>query len=274
MFSSTKHEGLVMPTPIDILLDPISVVLLGIYALFIAWEAIAPGRDLPKVPGWRLRGFASFVIYFYLSSYLPLLTDTHLARYQLLDLGWLGWSGGLVARVVYDGLMYGWHRALHGSSLLWRVFHQFHHSAERLDTAGAFYFHPTDMAGWTLVGSIAGVLLCGLTPAATTVFLVGGMLMGVFQHCNVRTPRWLGYLVQRPESHTVHHGMGLHYCNFSDLPVFDMLFGTFRNPAEYEMATGFYPGASGRILDMLRFKDVSEPPQPSAGDDIRLQTAA
>lgn len=263
-----------MPTPIDILLDPISMVLLGIYAAFVVWEAIAPGRDLPKISGWHLRGFTTFVIYFYLSSYLPLLTDAHLARYQFLDLGWLGWSGGLVALVAYDGLMYFWHRALHGSNVLWRVFHQFHHSAERMDTAGAFYFHPTDMVGWTLLGSVAGVLLFGLTPAATTVFLLAGMLMGVFQHSNIRTPRWLGYLVQRPESHTVHHGKGLHYYNFSDLPLFDMVFGTFRNPSDYEMDTGFYPGASARVLDMLTFKDVGEPPRGNAGDDVRLSSAA
>ena len=70
------------------------------------------------------------------------------------------------------------------------------------------------------------------------------MFLGIFQHCNVRTPRWLGYFVQRPESHTVHHGKGLHYYNFSDLPVFDVLLGTFRNPPGYEMETGFYLGAS------------------------------
>jgi len=264
-----------MPTPIDILLDPVSLVLLGIYAVFVVWEALAPGRLLPHVPGWRLRGFSVFVVYFYLSSYLPLLTDRYLAEAQLMDLHELGWAGGLVALVVYDGLMYFWHRAMHRSEVLWRIFHQFHHSAERVDTAGAFYFHPADMVGWTLLGSIAGVLLLGLTPAATTVFLVAGMLMGVFQHSNIRTPRWLGYVIQRPESHTVHHGRGLHYYNFSDLPLFDILFGTFRNPVDYSMDTGFYHGASARVAEMLVFKDVSEPPEAAAsGDAPQAGTAA
>ena len=30
--------------------------------------------------------------------------------------------------------------------------------------------------------------------------------MAMFQHANIRTPRWIGYVVQRPESHAVHHG--------------------------------------------------------------------
>jgi hypothetical protein len=41
--------------------------------------------------------------------------------------------------------------------------------------------------------------------------------------------------------------------------VFDMLFGTFRNPADFEMETGFYQGASARVADMLLFRDVSRP---------------
>jgi sterol desaturase/sphingolipid hydroxylase (fatty acid hydroxylase superfamily) len=86
------------------------------------------------------------------------------------------------------------------------------------------------------------------------------MFMGIFQHCNVKTPRWLGYIIQRPEGHTIHHGRGLHYYNFSDLPVFDLLFGTFRNPQGHEMETGFYPGASARVGEMLRFRDVSISP--------------
>ncbi len=264
-----------MPTPIEIILDPISLVLLGIYAAFIVWEALAPGRELPEVPGWRLRGFAVFVIYFFLSSYLPLLTDGFLAQYQWLDLTHLGWAGGLVALVFYEGLVYFWHRAMHSSNALWRVFHQFHHSAERLDTAGAFYFHPTDMVGWTLLGSLAGVLVFGLAPQAVTVFLVAGMLMAVFQHSNIKTPRWIGYIVQRPESHSMHHARGVHYYNFSDLPVYDMLFGTFRNPAGYGSESGFYQGASARIPEMLAFRDVSRPEDADPTEGItRLPSAA
>ena len=52
--------------------------------------------------------------------------------------------------------------------------------------------------------------------------------------------------------------------NYSDLPVFDIVFGTFRNPQGYEMEAGFYGGASARIIDMLLCKGVSEEEQEPA----------
>jgi sterol desaturase/sphingolipid hydroxylase (fatty acid hydroxylase superfamily) len=66
--------------------------------------------------------------------------------------------------------------------------------------------------------------------------------------------------VQRPESHSRHHARGVHAGNYSDLPLFDLLFGTFHNPRDFAAETGFYDGASSRVADMLRFRDVSTAP--------------
>ena len=253
-----------MPTPIDILLDPISISVLAMYALLIAWEALAPARELPVVTGWFPRTLAAFSAYFLLSSYLPLVWDQYLAPYQLVDLSHLGAVGGaLVGLLVYNTLHYTWHRSMHASDTLWRIFHQMHHSAERLDTYGAFYMSPLDMVGFTMLGSIALVVGVGITAEAATLFLFAAMFFAIFQHTNVRTPTWLGYFVQRPESHTIHHGKGLHRYNYADLPIFDIIGGTFRNPAAYEMETGFYHGASARVGEMLMFRDVSEPEHPT-----------
>jgi sterol desaturase/sphingolipid hydroxylase (fatty acid hydroxylase superfamily) len=134
-----------------------------------------------------------------------------------------------------------------------------HHSAERVDTYGAFYFSPLDMVGWAFVGSLVLVVGFGVSPAAATAILLTTSFLGIFQHTNIRTPRWLGYLIQRPESHTVHHAKGVHAHNYSDLPLWDILFGTFRNPLGYEHETGFHPGASARVWEMLTFRDVSRP---------------
>ena len=182
----------------------------------------------------------------------------NLAQYQLFDLSHLGtYAGAAVGVFVYEGLVYFWHRAMHETPWLFRGLHQMHHSAERMDTFGAFYFSPLDMVGFTLLGSLSLSLIVGLSAQAVTVFLFATMFLGIFQHTSIKTPQWLGYFVQRPESHTIHHGKGLHKYNYSDLPIFDILFGTFRNPKGYEMDTGFYDGASARIVDMLLWKDVS-----------------
>jgi sterol desaturase/sphingolipid hydroxylase (fatty acid hydroxylase superfamily) len=98
-----------------------------------------------------------------------------------------------------------------------------------------------------------------VTPQATTNVLLIVTFMGIFQHTNVKTPQWLGYLIQRPESHTIHHARWMHRSNYSDLPLIDMLFGTFENPKTYQHETGLHPGASGRLFDLLSLRDVSEP---------------
>jgi sterol desaturase/sphingolipid hydroxylase (fatty acid hydroxylase superfamily) len=249
-----------MPTPLDILIDPISLIILTIYGTLMLWEAILPGRELPEVKYWKLKGLVAFVFFFYLSSYLPMFINPFLEKYRLFDLTGLGtFWGGLVAVLLYEFGVFVWHYCLHRSDFLWKTFHQMHHSAERLDTYGAFFFSPWDMIGWTVLGSICFGFIAGLSPQAITIMLLVTNFFSIFQHANIKTPHWLGYIVQRPESHTYHHARGIHRYNYSDLPLFDILFGTFRNPKDFEHQTGFYNGASQRILDMLRSKDVSTP---------------
>ncbi len=248
-----------MPTPLELLLDPLSLIILAMYALLMLWEWIFPAKKLPYIKFWKLSGMASFAAFFYLSSYLPLLTDPFLSKFQLFDLTSLGTlSGALVGMLVYEFGLYVWHWSMHKSYFLWRTFHQMHHSAERLDTFGAFYFSPLDMIGFTLLGSISLALLIGISPGAITAFLLLTNFSAIFQHANIKTPYWLGYIIQRPEAHALHHAMGIHKYNYSDLPIFDMLFGTFYNPRKHEYDTGFYHGASARVVDMLKFKDVSK----------------
>lgn len=255
-----------MPSPLDLLLDPISFTVFALYGALMLWEFLAPARPLPRIRGWAFKGLASFAVYFFLSSYLPIIWTDTFAQWQLVDLTALGtWGGAAVGLLAYELIAYAYHRGMHSSIILWRGLHQMHHSAERLDAYSAFWFSPLDMAGWTLVGSLALTLVVGLSAEAATVVLLTLTLLAIFQHTNVRTPHWLGFLIQRPESHSHHHERGVHARNYADLPVIDMLFGTFHNPRNYVRATGFYDGASGRVLDMLRFCDVSQPKDASGG---------
>jgi sterol desaturase/sphingolipid hydroxylase (fatty acid hydroxylase superfamily) len=258
-----------MPTPLEILLDPISLGVLALYGALMVLEGLAPAQPLPKIRGWIPRALGTFGVYFYVSSYLPLIWDSTLARYQLFNLESLNLiPATAIGVLVYELMVYVWHRTMHETDWLFRSFHQMHHSTERLDTYGAFYFSPLDMVGFTLVGSLSLSLIVGLPPQAVTYFLLITMFLGIFQHTNIKTPRWLGYIVQRPESHSVHHGRGIHRYNYSDLPIFDILLGTFRNPKDYVRETGFYDGASARIGDMLLCKDVTEAPKR-----VALETA-
>jgi sterol desaturase/sphingolipid hydroxylase (fatty acid hydroxylase superfamily) len=247
-----------MPTPLEILLDPASLTVLALYGALIGLEALFPARTLPAVRGWRTRALLVFAVYFFLSSYLPLLWSETLAKYQLFNLEAVHPAVGAgIAVLVYEFLVYWWHRAMHGTNWLWRGFHQMHHSAERVDSFGAFYFSPLDIVGWTLLASLTLTVGVGLSPQAVSWFLYATTLLAVFQHTNIRTPQWLGYIVQRPESHSLHHARGVHRHNYSDLPLWDIVFGTFHNPKDFAAEAGFYPGASARIPQMLAFRDVA-----------------
>ena len=68
----------------------------------------------------------------------------------------------------------------------------------------------------------------------------------------------MGYFFQRPEMHRIHHQRGKHYYNFSDLPIWDMLFGTFKNPKKMDEACGFKPEREEKLMDMLIFKNVND----------------
>lgn len=226
------------------------------FALLSIAEALFPARPLPRVPGWRLLGLSFFVLSGIINSAIPPLWSGFAARLTLFHLASLGTVGGaLVGVLAFELANYFWHRARHASATLFRV-HQMHHSAERFDVTGSAFTHPIDLVSVTALGSFSASILGVSAPAAALAGYVG-FFLSTFQHANVRTPRWLGFLVQRPESHSVHHMRGVHAYNYSNLPVFDLLFGTFRNPAEHVGPSGFEDGASRRIGAMLVGSDVT-----------------
>ena len=90
-----------MPTPIEILMDPVSLGVLALYAALMLWEALAPARKLPKVKGWVPRALGVFAVYFYVASYLPLVWDKYLEQYQLFDLSQMSiFSGAALGLLV------------------------------------------------------------------------------------------------------------------------------------------------------------------------------
>lgn len=244
------------------MIDLLNLFSLACLPAFIAVDFVIGRRRQPGVRGWRLRAVllssAMFLFVMQVGEGWGLL----LGQAHLLDGYRLGAAGGAIVGILtYELVHYWYHRAVHRWGWLWRfVGHQLHHSAERIDAFGAFYGHPLDFALFTTWSVLVFYGLLGLSPEAAAI---GGAFLafnGVFQHANIATPRWLGYLIQRPESHRVHHARGVHHYNYSDLPILDMLFGTFRNPRDVsELKHGFYDGASARIGEMLIGRDVSRP---------------
>jgi sterol desaturase/sphingolipid hydroxylase (fatty acid hydroxylase superfamily) len=228
---------------------------------FILLDLVVQKRSFATPKFWRLRGLVVTVLTFALSMAVTIFWGTLLEGVSLIDASGLGIVGGaLVGILVYELIHYWYHRAAHANDFLWRWAHQMHHSAESVDAFGAYYLHPVDTLFFTTWASLVFFPLLGLRPEAGV--LAGFFLVfnAMFQHANIATPRWLGYVIQRPESHGVHHERGKHRSNYSDLPLWDMVFGTFENPETFDAEAGFYDGASSRIGAMLLGSDVSEPP--------------
>lgn len=256
-------------------MDPVMIVIIVFFLTFLAYDTLRPARRYAEVKGWVPKGIASFLVYASLSTALPFVWDAWLGQHRLIDASSLGTLRGAgVGFLSAQVFMYAWHRTVHANDFLWRWFHQMHHSAERVDVAGTFYFSPLDMLGWTFLGSLALVWAVGVTPQAAVLVNLVLTFTAMFSHANIRTPQWLGYFIVRPEMHAVHHERGSHSGNYCDLPIIDMLFGTYRNPKTFEGEAGFYNGASARVGDMLLGRDVSVPQAGSATATETLPAAA
>ena len=242
------------------MIELLGYLTIGLIPAFILLDWAVRGRRHDSTRFWRLRATAVTAANFFIAGYVAAFWGTLFGDFHLLDLSAIGTLGGVVVGIlVYELAHYGYHRMAHTHDWLWRLGHQMHHSAESLDAFGAYWLHPLDNALFTTLSSLVFFPLLGVTLEAGVIAALFLTFNALFQHASFRTPRWLGYLIQRPESHSVHHGRGIHRYNYSDLPLWDMVFGTFRNPEGFQAQHGFYDGASERIPEMLAFRDVSTP---------------
>jgi len=244
------------------MIEILGIVGLAFVPAFMALDLVYEAREFEAPRWYRLRMFAATIAVFGGSIAITAFWGSVFEGVSLLDGSLLGTWGGVAAGIlVYELIHYWYHRSAHRFDWLWLAGHQVHHSAEKLDAFGANYLHPIDLFFFTTWSSLVFFPLLGLTPEAGAICATWLGFHAMFQHANIRTPHWLGYLIQRPESHLVHHARGRHEFNYANLPLWDMLFGTFRNPRSVEgVEAGFWNGASTRIVDMLRFRDVSKAP--------------
>jgi sterol desaturase/sphingolipid hydroxylase (fatty acid hydroxylase superfamily) len=225
---------------------------------YFVLERLKPGWRLASVKSWPLRATAINLVQLavvlvagvtwetWFSSWLVFRLSEHLSPF----------AGGLIAYLIATFIFYWWHRWRHESDFLWRVLHQIHHSAQRIEVATSFYKHPLEMTTNSVIGAALVYALLGLSPEAGAVYTACTALGEFFYHANLRTPRWVGYFFQRPEMHRIHHQYGRHRNNYGDITWWDMLFGTYENPEEVNVSCGFDDDKERQLLAMLAFRDV------------------
>jgi sterol desaturase/sphingolipid hydroxylase (fatty acid hydroxylase superfamily) len=228
-----------------------------VFVMFII-ERFAAKRTFPKVKGWYIRSIGFTVVQlttvFVIHSWLDSFFDRH--RFYSLD-NLPEWLATLVAFLVMTFVSYWQHRFKHKISFLWKYLHQIHHSPQRIELLTSFYRNPLEiiinmfiMSATLLLGLGAGVSV-----AMNVVLLMG--IADMFYHWNVKTPYWVGFIIQRPESHGIHHLKNVHAYNYGDLVIWDMLFGTFKNLRVFHGKCGFENDNERKILQMVMGKDMS-----------------
>jgi sterol desaturase/sphingolipid hydroxylase (fatty acid hydroxylase superfamily) len=235
----------------------VTLLVTAVAVVMMLVEALRPGRRWPQVRGWWLRAIALNAVQV-ASVFLAGATyDRWMAGRRLWAAPQLGAAtGAIVGYVAITFVYYWWHRARHQSPWLWRWFHQVHHSPQRIEIITSFYKHPLEIAVNGVLSSAILYLGLGLTPDAAAGAVALSGLGELVYHWNVSTPYWMGFVFQRPESHCVHHQEGVHSYNYSDLPLWDVLFGTFRNPRRFEARCGLGAEGEHRLAEMLRGVDL------------------
>jgi sterol desaturase/sphingolipid hydroxylase (fatty acid hydroxylase superfamily) len=116
------------------------------------------------------------------------------------------WST-LIVVVVLDFSFYVAHVAMHKIPPFWRV-HRVHHSDPAVDVTTTIRQHPLEgVIRYAFIALFAIPL--GASPAAFAVYRIASAVNGLFEHANIRVPRWLDGVLSLvttwPNMHKIHH---------------------------------------------------------------------
>ena len=225
--------------------------------LFLILERVFPGRELPNSKGWYGRALLVnlaqlLIILATARLWIHVFGDVSFFKLSAWDMplaeGFVGWFIGTF-------FFYWWHRLRHAKGF-WLVFHQVHHSPSRIEILTSFYKHPVEILSDAILSALVLYPLLGCSMMGVFWYNFFGATGEYFYHANVRTPKWLRFFIQTPELHSIHHQYDVHQYNFADIPLWDRLFGTYKDTTEFADRCGFLKGAEEKLGDMLVFKDV------------------
>jgi sterol desaturase/sphingolipid hydroxylase (fatty acid hydroxylase superfamily) len=248
------------------------------FAVLMIAEARWPLRR--RVEAWvphvaRNAASGSFAALVARLAVLPVLV-TVAARAERDGFGVARWIGGpkvaagVVAFLLLDWSMYGWHRLNHVVPLLWR-FHRVHHVDLDLDASTALRFHAGELL-FSIVFRSAQVALVGASPALLVGYEVTVQAATALHHANLRLPprvdAWLMRLVVTPRMHGLHHAVDptLQGANWSVvLSAWDRLHRSLRAPtAHADSPRGGMAGEGRLAIGVAELRD------PAAVGLVRL----
>ncbi|MGN6716916.1 MAG: sterol desaturase family protein [Candidatus Binatia bacterium] len=244
-------------------MDPLKIFLIfamvAVLFAMLSAERIRPARPFPFYRGWIGIGLGVMVVFVALANgWSVVIPSNWLREHRLLHGEVLGTGGSIVVWYVFNTFVgYWYHRLQHRSSLAWRMLHQVHHGVPRVDIPSALVAHPLDVIVSTTLSILVSAFFLGLNLRVVAIVNALQFFLSLFPHWNVQTPKWVGYFIQRPEEHILHHQRGVHSGNYSDWPFWDKLFGTYRCPIDEPVPVGYERAGLAEQLKMLAFIDVN-----------------
>ena len=243
----------------------------GSLVTLMVLEQIYPHFKLEPVKGWW-----KWLIVIYLFQGLSVIIATFTWEHWLQETSFFKgvngfhlrdhvnpFLGGFLTYLFNTWVFYWWHLARHRVYFLWILTHQMHHSPTRLETITSFYKHPLEIVLDSQIIAIISYSMLGMSPESSIWVSIFSAFGEYVYHMNLRTPRWVGYIFQRPESHRLHHRKNsrLNCPNYADLPLWDIINNTFDNPdPDHYEETGF-PSREEWRWWMIMFVDVLKPGQ-------------
>lgn len=184
----------------------------------------------------------------------------------------------LVIGIVVLDCFFGYlaHRALHMSSVLWRV-HRVHHSDRFVDVTTTYRTHPIEVA-WRFLFMIIPVWLLGIPAGAVVIYRLVSAINGTLEHANIRVwaplDRALSLVFVTPNAHKVHHSRAQSETdsNYGNIfSIYDRVLGTFTSTERgLAVVYGLEDIDLGRhqslaILLSMPFRDLTPAPPVRAG---------
>lgn len=245
-----------------------SILVVVATIVFLALERLFPGRSLPNSKGWYGRALLVNGAQLLITLATARLWIEFFGGFSLFKLSaWnMPLAEGFVGWFVGTFFFYWWHVIRHRKGF-WLVFHQIHHSPSRIEILTSFYKHPVEILSDAILSALVLYPLLGCSMMGAFWYNFFAATGEYFYHANLRTPRWLRFFIQTPELHSIHHQYDVHKYNFSDIPLWDRIFGTYKDTTEFAARCGFPEGAEQKLGAMLAFKDVYESVQPAVPAD-------
>ena len=225
--------------------------------IFLVWERVVPGREMPNSKGWYARVLFVNALQIGITFGTNKLWFNWLSGSSLFHIS--NWNSpvlqGFVGWLISTFFFYWWHRIRHANGF-WVVFHQVHHSPQRIEALTTFYKHPIEILSDALIIALLMYPVLGASLEGAFWLNFFAATASYFYHSNIRSPRWVKYFIQTPELHSIHHQLNVHKYNFADLPLWDKLFGTYKDTDDFVEHCGFPRNNERKLWKMMVFKDV------------------